>query len=307
MKRKSQIFTIEDYLKARAHPLRQVGGRRSSIRKEFITEQPLVTVITIVRNRKETLPKTITSVLNQSYPNIEHVIIDGASTDDTLEIIKQFNDKIDLWISEPDCGTSDAFNKAVSRAQGDFIFGLASDDWIDFDFIEKAVRTLLKSGADFVFGDMVMYENGDPVTICKSNKNYSETLMSGYPRLNFPTMVIKRESFQEVGLIDMSYGYIADYEWTLRLLRHGGKGFYNGSLLVHRRIGGLGESHSFRSVLEHLSVSRQYGLPVTKAVAAHLYYFARRAMGRLARLLLPGDIYTKLKRAARGSSHLVEP
>lgn len=295
----NRVPTIDDYLKVSAHPLRQVGGRCKAIKWRCDSAHPLVTIFTAVKNRKDTLPQTIISVLNQSYPNIEYIVVDGASTDGTLEVIKQFDDKIDLWISEPDCGTSDAFNKAISMAQGDFIFWLSSDDWINPDFIETAVQTLLKSGADFVFGDMVMYNNGDADAVCKGDKDYAKSLMSGNPHFNYPSMVIKRECFQKLGLIDTTYRIINDYEWTLRLHLHGGKGSYNSSLLVHRRVGGFGENHPVRSVLEHLRLSRQYGLPATKAVAAHLYYFVRRGVGHLTKLFLPEIIYTKLKRAVR--------
>lgn len=295
----NRVPTIDDYLKVSAHPRRQVGGSCKAIKWRCDSAHPLVTIFTAVKNRKETLPKTIMSVLSQSYLNIEYVVVDGASTDGTLEVIKQFDDKIDFWISEPDSGTSDAFNKAISMAQGDFIFWMSSDDWIYPDFIETAVQTLLRSGADFVFGDMVMYKNGDAVAVCKGDKDYVKSMMSGNPHFNYPSMVIKRECFQKLGLIDTTYRIINDYEWTLRLHLHGGKGFYNSSLSVHRRVGGIGESHPIRSVLEHLRLSRQYGLPPTKAVVAHLCYFIRGRVGHLAKLLLPDIIYKKLKRVVR--------
>lgn len=294
-----RVPTIDDYLKAPAHPLRRAGGRRSAIKRECDPERPLVTVITIVRNRNETLPQTIMSVLKQRYVNIEYVVVDGASTDGTLQVIKQFDDKIDLWISEPDCGTSDAFNKGLSLARGEFIFWLSSDDWIDPDFIELAVKALLSTGADFVFGNMAMYKDGNLVSLIEADKDYAKALTSGNPRFNYPTIVIRRECFQKLGLLDMTYKYIADYEWILRLHLNGKGGFFDSSLVVHRRVGGIGESHPVRSVLEHLRLSRQYGLPATKPVAAHLYYFVRGGMGHLAKLLLPAIIYKKLKRAVR--------
>ena len=296
-----RVPTIDDYLKASAHPLRQAGGCRSAIKREYDPEGPLVTVITIVRNRKETLPQTITSVLNQSYANIEYVIVDGASTDGTIEVIKQFDGKVDLWISEPDRGPTDAFNKGISLARGDFIFWLSSDDWIDPDFIETAVQTLLRSGADFVFGNMAMYKNGDPACIFKGDKDYAKLLTSGSPDFNFPCMIIKKECFQNVGLFDMTYKYTSDYEWLLRFHQYGGKGHCENSLIVHKRTGGIGESHPFQSALEQLRILRQYGLPTTKAAATHLYSFVRMGVGHLAKLFLPDIIYKKLKRAVRRS------
>lgn len=299
----NRVFTIDDYLKAPAHPLRQTGGRRSTIKRGSDPERPLVTVITIVLNRKETLPQTIMSVLSQSYPNIEYIVIDGGSTDGTLDAMDQFGEKIDLWISEPDRGTSDAFNKGLSLARGEFIFGLSSDDWIGADFIELAVKALLRTGADFVFGNMAMYTNGNLVSLIEPDKDYAKSLMSGNPRFNYPCMVIKREWFLNVGLIDMTYKIAGDYEWLLRFHQHGGKGHCEKLLTVHRTTGGTGgrrpgESYLFQSLSEQLRVLRQHGLPMSKAVATHLYYFLRRGPGHLAKLLLPDIIYKKLKRAS---------
>lgn len=291
------IPTIDNYLKISAHPLRQAGGRGKVIKREYSPVHPLVTIFTAVKNRKDTLTQTIMSVFSQNYPYIEYIIIDGASTDGTLEVIKQYDDKIDLWISEPDWGTSDAFNKAICRAQGDFIFWLSSDDWIDFDFIETAVQAFLSSDADFVFGNMVMYKHENKVAVYEGDKNYTKSLMSGYPSFNFPSMVIKRECFQKVGLIDMNYKFVADYEWVLRLHLNGGKGFYNRSLVVHRKVGGLGESFSIQIILEHLRLLRQYRLPTVKVVVIYLNQFLRRSVGRLSKLLLPGSTYKNLMHA----------
>lgn len=296
MNNQNQMLSIDEYLKIPAHLFRQTGGRCSVIKREYNLEGPLVTVITIVKNRKETLPQTINSVLSQSYPNIEYIIVDGASTDGTLEVIKQFEDRIDLWISEPDSGTSDAFNKAVSLAQGDLTFWLAADDWIEADFIGLAVTAFLSSGADFVFGNMVMYNDGIPIAVCKGNQNYAKLLMSGYPYFNFSTMVIKKNCYQNVGLIDMNYKFVGDYDWTLRLHLSGGNGFYNNSLIVHRRVGGLGDRYLIQTALELLVLLRKYRLPKAKAMFTYLYYLIRRVLGYFVKLFLPGSIYEKLKR-----------
>lgn len=294
-----RVPVIDDYLKTPAHALRQSGGTGAVYRNKYDSNQPLVTVVTIVKNRKETLAQTISSVLSQSYPNVEYIIVDGASTDGTLEIIKQFDEKIDLWISEPDSGTSDAFNKAVSMAQGNFVFWLSSDDWIDQDFIKTAVAAFLDSGADFVYGNMVMYKNKKAVAICKGKQDYKKALMSGYPRFNFVTMVVKKECFQAAGLIDTAYKFFSDYEWTLRVHLNGKKGIYNDSLIVHRRVGGIGESYSLESMLEHWKLLSKYRLPKPKAIFAYLYYFMRRMPGYFAKLLLPDTFCQKIKRLKR--------
>jgi glycosyltransferase involved in cell wall biosynthesis len=302
-----RVPTIDDYLMAPAHPFRQAGGRRSAIKRECDPERPLVTVYTAVRNRKETLAQTILSVLSQSYPNIEYVVVDGASTDGTLGVIKQWDEKIDLWISEADHGTSDAFNKGISLAKGEFVFWLSSDDWIGPDFIEVAVKGLLSTGADFVFGNMAMYKGGKLVSLVEGDQGYARALTSGNPHFSFPSMIVKRVCFQKLGLLDTTYKFTSDYEWVLRLHLQGGKGHCEKLLIVHRRIGGIVDEHPVQAALEQLRVLRQHGLPTTKAttkaVATHLYYFVRRGVGHLAKLVLPDIIYKKLKGAVgRGYS-----
>jgi glycosyltransferase involved in cell wall biosynthesis len=298
--------TIDDYLKAPAHHFRQAGGCRSAIKRQCSPEQPLVTINTIVRNQKDTLPQTIMSVLSQSYPNIEYIVVDGASNDGTLEVIKQFDDKIDLWISEPDRGTGHASNKAISLARGDMTFWLAGDDWIEPDFIELAVKAILSSGADFVFGNMVMYKDEKIFSVHKGEKDYAKSLMSGNPRFNFPSMVIKRACWQKLGLTEETFKLTADYEWTLRLHLAGGNGFYESRLIVHRRVGGVGDQHPFRGLLERLKILRLHGLPTTKAVVIYLSILVRRGVGYFVKLFLPNIIYKKLKRAV-GKASSVPP
>jgi glycosyltransferase involved in cell wall biosynthesis len=294
-----RIPAIEDYLKTPPNPTRQEGGCRPATKQECDSEQPLVTVITVVVNRNETLPRTIISVLGQSYPNIEYIVVDGASTDGTLEVIKQFDNKIDLWISEPDHGPADAFNKAISLARGDIIFGLSSDDWIEPDFIEVAVKTTLNSDADFVFGKVKIYTNGVLDFILEGDKDYTKSITSRKTNLNFPCWVIKRKCFDKVGLLDLRYKICCDYEWALRLHLLGGRGVYESRLIMHFAGGGVSDTNIFQMVLEELKALRQHGLPITRALVAILYSFMRRMLGKLAKLFLPHTVYQKLMRVVR--------
>ena len=301
--------TIEDYLRAPAHPLRQAGGYRSG-RRSSNPDLPLVSILTIVRNSKDTLPGTIRSVLSQTYPNIEYIIVDGASTDGTLGVIKQSDDKIDLWISEPDHGTSEAINKAICLARGDFVSWLASGDWFDTDFIEIAVKALLRSGADFVFGDLRIYKGDALVQNVTGDKDFATSIKPEVRSLVFPTrvtrssptMVTKRECFQRVGLFDLSYKIRNDFEWIVRLHLHGGRGVYESRLIGHFRLGGTSDIDSdFTHIFENLKILRQHRLLTAGVAAPYLYRLVRYSMGYTAKLLLPDIIRRKLKHVMRRS------
>jgi len=293
--------TIDDYLRTPAHPLRQTGGRRSANR---ITnpDLPLVTIYTIVRNRMDTLPQTIRSVLAQTYPNIEYIIVDGASTDGTLEVIKQFDDKIDLWISEPDRGGPDALNKAISLAQGSIVFTLSSDDWINPDFIEIAVQALQETNFDFVFGNVASYElDGRLDFVSKGDADYAKSMKHRPPRTNNTSMVIRRRCYERVGLIDLSFKNGADYEWLLRLHLSGGKGVYERRLTVCMRKGGVSDTWYFINALEELKALKHHRLPRTRYMFYAFNIAARRAIRHIAKFLMPDRLYRKVMSIARRS------
>ena len=115
-------------------------------------KNPLITVITVVRNGEDTLEKTILSVINQTYTNIEYIIIDGASTDSTLKIIKKYNDKITYWTSEPDNGIYDAMNKGIEISTGEWINFMNAGDTFYNENVITNILHYLNSDFDIVFG-----------------------------------------------------------------------------------------------------------------------------------------------------------
>jgi glycosyltransferase involved in cell wall biosynthesis len=115
------------------------GLRTKNITKQSLPEQPLITVVTVVRNGEKTLEETILSVINQTYRNVEYIIVDGASTDGTLDIIREYEDRIDYWMSEKDNGVFSAMNKGIAVAKGNFIGFLNSGDYYEFKAVEIIV------------------------------------------------------------------------------------------------------------------------------------------------------------------------
>ncbi|MCI5223504.1 MAG: glycosyltransferase [Candidatus Electrothrix sp. AR4] len=175
-----------------------------------------ISIITITLNSEEYLEQTIISVLEQSYNNIEYIIIDGGSTDTTLDIIKKYQDKIDHWISEPDNGIADAMNKGLSLATGDYILFLHSDDYLlDATVLHEAAQYVTASCDIFMFN--IFLEHDGKRTLAKP---------SGLTwKINFKTGVFHQSAicsknlFQKIGDFDTQFRITMDYEFFLRAYR----------------------------------------------------------------------------------------
>ncbi len=133
------------------------GLRTRGYYKRSESGKPLISVITVVYNGKEHIERAVRSVLKQTYDNVEYIIIDGGSTDGTLDIIKRYEDAVDYWISEPDEGVYDAMNKGVKILQGDYILFLGCDDHL-FDVFHEIVDSLHKRTVSY-YGDVLLSKN----------------------------------------------------------------------------------------------------------------------------------------------------
>ena len=179
---------------------------------------PLVTVITIVFNGQETLSKAIESVANQTYPNVEYIIIDGGSTDRTLDIIKKYDDVINYWISEKDKGISDAFNKAIKLVKGDIVGILNADDWYERNAIASVVEIFENNkNTGIVYGWMNYWKGKVLTNVYQSNHRLLDYRMS----VSHTALFVAKEVYGKYGVFDESYKYAMDYELVLRFFKNG--------------------------------------------------------------------------------------
>jgi glycosyltransferase involved in cell wall biosynthesis len=204
----------------------------------------LVSIITVCLNAKSTIRQTIESVASQTYQNIEYIICDGGSTDGTQDIINEYAYMIDIFITEPDRGIADAFNKGICRANGTFIQLLNADDSMPPDKIELSVQALKHDhAASYVFGDVffatvkgLIKISGDPL--------YFNKITYGMPRINHTTMLVRASAYQAHGLYDVSWKIAMDYDWLLRLHNAGGFGIYCPGVQTYMRDGGASANWS---------------------------------------------------------------
>lgn len=197
------------------------GGKR--LRGELAkgrTDEPLVTIITVCWNSARTIEQTIRSVLDQTYRNIEYLIIDGASTDGTLDILHKYDAEIDYYLSEPDEGLYFAMNKGLELARGEYILILNSDDWYEPECVKSLLNGLNYSGADFVTA-LAQYVDADgrPTEIMRG-MSYDESIHIRMP-LRHETMLISASIYNDVGQYSEQYKIIADSELSIRIFLAG--------------------------------------------------------------------------------------
>lgn len=199
-----------------------------------------ISIITITYNSAKTVQRALASVQEQTYPDIEHIIVDGASTDGTKEIIEAYAKKHQnvRWKSEKDSGIYDALNKGIGMATGDVIGFLHSDDKLySPDSIGQIAAAFLTSETDVVYGDL-QYCNGQRVVRrWKSNDFHPRALKYGWMPPH-PTVYVRSKVYQEVGLYDDGFHISADYDMILRIFTAGYQTRYIPEVLVSMETGG---------------------------------------------------------------------
>lgn len=202
-----------------------------------------ISIITVSYNASETIENTIKSVLDQTYDNVEYIIIDGGSTDSTVEIIKQYKDKLSYFISEPDKGIYDAMNKGILKATGDIIGILNADDfYIDNNVLLTISRTFEKKNVDAVFADLIYVRpnNLDKIVRYYSSKNFHPNKFAYGWMPAHPTFFVKRSIYEKYGLFKTNYKIAADYELLVRFLyKHKVSYYYLSEVLIKMRTGGV--------------------------------------------------------------------
>lgn len=225
-----------------------------------------ISIITVSLNCESTITQTIKSVLSQTYKDIEYIIIDGASSDRTTEIIKKYNDKIASFISEPDNGIYDAMNKGINMATGEIIGILNSDDfYVDNNVIELVVREFNNRGVDSIFSNLVYVSQNDINKTIRyfDSGQFKPSLFSYGLMPAHPTFFVKKRVYEKYGKFRTDLKNASDFDLLARFLYVNKITYhYIDKVIVKMRLGGV--STSFSSVwtnnIEILSACKANGI-----------------------------------------------
>ena len=202
---------------------------------------PLVSIITPSFNQGQFLEATILSVLEQDYPNIEYIIVDGGSSDNSVEIIKRYADRLAFWVSEQDNGQAQAINKGLTRAQGEFLGWLNSDDVFLPWAISRIVNAfMLNPDIDVVYGRLERIDvDGNRVPTPELPKDlvtFSRDYIIDECVVNQPGCLWRRGMMEKVGHLNDKLHYTMDYDYWIRILLAGGKFFHLEDSLAQFRL-----------------------------------------------------------------------
>lgn len=241
---------------------------------------PRFSIITVTLNSATTLRETLESVRRQSWKNVELIVVDGASTDGTLDIVHEYDDVVSRLISEPDNGLYDAMNKGVRAARGDIVYFLNSDDRLcDKNVLHDVARAfVMRPETDFLYGN-VIYLSPTGERLRRFEWITRRKLVFG--DLCHQATFARRDLFNRLGAFDLGYPTNADFDWILRVFRSGAVLQYLDRNIAYFRTGGLHTRNPASQHRERLAVKHKYVSPLTHVLGNWML----RAELKLRRLL----------------------
>lgn len=254
---------------------------------------PKITMITPCYNSAKTIRRTIESVLAQNYERLEYIIIDGGSTDGTVDIIKSYGSRIDKWVSEKDNGIADAFNKGISLATGDLIGIINSDDGLEPDAL-STVAAAYTPDADVYRGSLRLWGEGSDVNIVEKPSmtfNYFDT-----NHINHPSTFVSRAAYKKYGAYNADLKYVMDYDLLLRFQNAGASFVRVDACLAYFTLGGVTFTQQYtpQKLREYRQMLLSNGAKPWDILIFRLIKEAKRLAGRF----ISKESQLKLKRGA---------
>ena len=202
---------------------------------------PKISIITVAFNAQNTIERCINSVLGQSFKNIQYIIIDGGSTDDTISIIEKYSANIDVFISEPDNGIYDAMNKGISLATGDVIGTINADDFFaDDDVLYNIAKVFVEQDTLILYGNLDYIDSSEKVVRRWRSGKYNKGKFNWGWMPPHPTFYCKKSLFDKLGVYKLDYGSAGDYELMLRFIHLNNiNAYYLNKVLIKMVVGGV--------------------------------------------------------------------
>ena len=244
--------------------------------------QTLVSIITPSYNQAPYLEQTIQSVLGQDYPRIEYMVVDGGSTDHSVEIIKRYADRLAYWTSERDGGQAEAINKGLKRANGEILAWLNSDDYYMLNTVSVAVRCFeMNPDAAIIYGNMLAVDGDEQTLNVLKYKQLSLRDLLCFQIIGQPSVFFRRSALEKTGLLDPSFHFMLDHQLWIRLAQQG----------------------SILHVPQVWSAARYHVGAKNRARAAEFGNEAFRILDWVKRQPELTEIFTRVQRRARASAH----
>jgi glycosyltransferase involved in cell wall biosynthesis len=255
------------------------GLRTKGYFKQSYDDKPLISIITVVFNGKKYLEQTIQSVINQNYDNVEYIIIDGGSTDGTVDIIKKYEDQIDYWVSEKDSGISDAFNKGIENVYGYILMLNAGDILVDQCILNKVSNELTQPIVSYE----VKNSAGRKVGLAHCRKDALYSLF----RVPHQGTFVHKLVYEDVGGYSQSLKLRMDYEFFMRAMtKYKPKLVYE--VVAIYDISGISSSlnHKYRFEVEGVIIEYLYlGKSIWRVCYVPIYRLFKSAFGKILRRL----------------------
>lgn len=241
---------------------------------------PLISIITPSLNQGSFLEQTIRSVVQQNYPNLEYIVIDGGSVDDSVKIIQKYAKQIDYWVSEPDTGQADAIAKGFSIAKGDILAWLNSDDYYHPDALAK-VGAVFSSGepVDLVYGDCELVDKEGSFLQNKIAREYSYEGLKLIDYIRQPAAFFSRTAYEKIGGLDLSLNWTMDWDLWIRIGKDGNVRKIN-QILAAARIYEENKSRSggWKRIRELIRLNRKHKIINPKLIFDNIYQHLTKDM-----------------------------
>lgn len=254
--------------------------------------KPKISIITVCYNSEAHIEEAIQSVINQNYDNKEYIVIDGGSTDGTLKIIEKYRDKIDYFISEPDKGISDAFNKGIKASTGDVIGICNSDDVM--------ANNILSIIADSYEADIDIFRLDEITKDFDTRKEYRFKPTMFFPVVPYNVHIlhmgcyISKKAYDRWGLYDIEFRYIMDLELLRRFMFNGAKQKYISEVVGYFRKGGVSGVRISKRAHEHRLIVTRYGGNILQAESYIAFLYLKQFVKDILSLL-GKNMATRLK------------